>query len=142
MILNIHQQTQWDVIQIGSPNDFAFQDRDGFHDHRARYSVQELSLLIAASKGFIGVDSGPSHVAACTDVPMAVFFTCAHHDFRKPLRKNAKFLPLIPALDCYGCLTKNTMQRTNYYCERGDNACTYSFKSNDLANQVVQLFTT
>ena len=140
MILAIQQQSQFDVIQIGSSSDFAFQNQDRFHDHRARYSVQELSLLIAASKGFIGIDSGPSHVATCSDVPMAVFFTCAHHEYRKPLRKNGKFLPLIPSVDCYGCLTKNTMQRTNYYCERGDNACTYSFNANDLANQVIQLF--
>lgn len=111
------------VVYVGTEQDLA-PVRDTQHeDHRARYSLQQLSVLIARSQGFIGGDSGPSHVAATTDVPMAVFYTCAHHEARMPLRASGRFLPIFPDLDCYGCLTRRTLPRLGYFCERGDNAC-------------------
>lgn len=111
------------VIYVGTAQDLA-PVRDVQHeDHRARYTLQQLSLLISCSQGFIGGDSGPSHVAATTDVPIAVFYTCAHHEARMPLRQDGKFMPIFPALDCYGCLTRRSIPRLGYFCERGDNVC-------------------
>jgi ADP-heptose:LPS heptosyltransferase len=111
------------VVYVGTAQDLA-PVRDAKHeDHRARYSLQQLSVLISKSQGFIGGDSGPSHVAATTDVPIVVFYTCAHHEARMPLREGGLFLPIFPALDCYGCLTRRSVPRLGYFCEREDNAC-------------------
>lgn len=111
------------VVYVGTAQDLA-PVRDAKHeDHRARYNLQQLSVLISKSQGFIGGDSGPSHVAATTDVPIVVFYTCAHHEARMPLREGGLFLPIFPALDCYGCLTRRSVPRLGYFCEREDNAC-------------------
>lgn len=121
------------VVYVGTSQDLA-PVRDAQHlDHRARYTLQQLSVLIAKSQGFIGGDSGPSHVAATTDVPLAVFYTCAHHEARMPLRAGGRFLPIFPQLDCYGCLTRRTLPRLGYFCERGDNVCVNSFDGIGLA---------
>lgn len=120
------------IIYVGTSQDLAPVHSAQYEDHRARYNLQQLSLLISRSQGFIGGDSGPSHVAATTDVPIAVFYTCAHHEARMPLRETSKFLPIFPALDCYGCLTKRTIPRLGYFCERGDNACVNSFDELDM----------
>lgn len=111
------------VVYVGTEQDLAPVCDAQHEDHRARYSLQQLSVLISKSQGFIGGDSGPSHVAATTDVPIVVFYTCAHHETRMPLREGGRFLPIFPALDCYGCLTRRTVPRLGYFCEREDNAC-------------------
>lgn len=129
------------VVYVGTEQDLA-PVRDAQHeDHRARYSLQQLSVLIARSQGFIGGDSGPSHVAATTDVPMAVFYTCAHHEARMPLRASGRFLPIFPDLDCYGCLTRRTLPRLGYFCERGDNACVKQEAFPSLGESIGKFFT-
>ena len=115
------------VVYVGTAQDQAPVLDAQHEDHRARYTLQQLSVLIAKSQGFIGGDSGPSHVAATTDAPMAIFYTCAHHEARMPLREGGRFLPIFPDLDCYGCLTRRTIPRLGYFCERGDNACVSAF---------------
>lgn len=95
-------------------------------DHRDKYTVQQLAILIKQSLGFIGGDSAPAHIAATTDVPISVFYTCAHHEVRMPLRSYGEFLPLYPNIDCYGCLIDSPMKNASYYCRRGDNACVAS----------------
>ena len=128
------------VIFVGSNRDYAPTRNASFEDHRERYSIQQLSLLIAKSQGFLGGDSGPSHVAAATDVPIAVFYTCAHHEARMPLRSTGRFLPLKPHVDCYGCLSDNPIPRAGYFCSRGDNACVRAFDATQVTHQVMDFF--
>ncbi len=128
------------VIFVGSNRDYAPTRNASFEDHRERYSIQQLNLLIAKSQGFLGGDSGPSHVAAATDVPIAVFYTCAHHEARMPLRSTGRFLPLKPHLDCYGCLSDNPIPRAGYFCSRGDNACVRAFDATQVTHQVMDFF--
>ncbi len=128
------------IIFVGSHRDHAPARSANFEDHRERYSIQQLSLLIAKSQGFLGGDSGPSHVAAATDVPIAVFYTCAHHEARMPLRSTGRFLPLKPHLDCYGCLSDNPIPRAGYFCSRGDNACVRAFDATQVTHQVMDFF--
>jgi ADP-heptose:LPS heptosyltransferase len=125
------------VIYIGGFADAYARDEDRFEDHRNRYTLQQLSVLIAKSNGFIGGDSGPAHVAATTQAPICCFYTCAHHDVRKPLRDQGKFLPIFPKLDCYGCLATHPFRNTSYYCKRGDNACTSDEYLGDASAQVL-----
>lgn len=114
---------QLKVIFVGTTKDLAPVINAQYEDHRALYTIQQLSLLISRSQGFIGGDSGPSHIAATTSAPMAVFYTCAHHESRMPLRTSGRFLPIFPNIDCYGCLTASRVPRPGYFCQRGDNAC-------------------
>lgn len=139
-IASITESGKLKVIYVGTTQDLAPVLGAQYEDHRARYTLQQLSLLISRSHGFIGGDSGPSHVAATTDVPIAIFYTCAHHEARKPLRDKGKFLPIFPALDCYGCLTKRTIPRPGYYCERGDNACVELVGASDLRASLINFF--
>lgn len=128
------------VVYIGTNQDFAPTNDEWHQDHRGRYTLQQLSALIARSKGFIGGDSGPSHVAGTTNVPMAVFYTCAHHKVRMPLRDNGRFLPIIPSIECYGCLTRKTSPLLSYVCVRGDNACVNFDGDVNLVGNVLGFF--
>lgn len=140
LLLSLAKSAQYKIVFIGVDRDHAIEDNGVFLDHRGRYSIQQLKLLIDNSIGFLGGDSGPSHVAAATSAPMAVFYTCAHHEARKPLRNVGRFVPIIPNVDCYGCLTRNPIPRPGYLCERGDNACTYSFDLENLKAEIGEFF--
>lgn len=140
LLFFLAKSLQCKIIFIGVDRDHAIEENDVFLDHRGRYSIQQLKLLIDNSIGFLGGDSGPSHVAAATNAPMAVFYTCAHHEARKPLRNVGRFMPIIPNVDCYGCLTRNPIPRPGYLCERGDNACTSSFDVEKLKVEISLFF--
>ena len=134
------QQSHLKVIYVGVERDHAYIKGPGFEDHRGRYSIQQLSLLIAKSDGFLGGDSGPSHIAATTNAAMCIFYTCAHHEARMPLRQGARFLPITPRINCYGCLTRHPVPRPGYFCKRGDNACVSAFDTQDVAVRILNFF--
>lgn len=115
------------IIQIGSKKDFACEEKISIYDHRGLYDIQKVAALIEMSAGFVGVDAGPSHIAASTSAPIFTFYTCAHHDARKPLRVGSTYVPIVPNIDCYGCMQRSQYPQTSYSCERGDNACVSSF---------------
>lgn len=140
-VLNgLAQQNRFKVIFVGIERDYAELRGADFEDHRGRYSLQQLSLLIAKSEGFLGGDSGPSHIAATTNAPMCIFYTCAHHEARMPLRSSGRFLPIKPDLDCYGCLTHSPIPRPGYFCYRGDNACVRTFDTSEATHRVLSFF--
>ena len=115
------------IIQIGSGGDFACEEKSSIYDHRGLYDIQKIAALIEMSAGFVGIDAGPSHIAASTAAPIFTFYTCAHHDARKPLRTGGIYHPIIPDVECYGCMQRSKYPQTSYCCERGDNACVSAF---------------
>ena len=125
------------IIQIGTSKDVSIDDCPEFENHLEKYSIHQICGLISRSRGFIGLDAGPSHIAASTDAPICVFYTCAHHETRKPLRDSGRFLALTPEIECYGCLTNSPLPRPGYFCKRGDNACTEAFHEDRVAAQIV-----
>jgi len=48
----------------------------------ARTSVREVIGIISGAAFFIGIDSGPSHMAAALSVPSLIFFGAVNPDFR------------------------------------------------------------
>jgi hypothetical protein len=64
------------VIQIG---------KNPIHLKNAMHistSVREIMVLINKSKFFLGIDSGPSHIAATIGKPSLIFFGAVNPDFR------------------------------------------------------------
>ncbi len=140
LLRHVADQASCKIIFIGVERDQVLITNDRCEDHRGRYSIQQLKILIDRSIGFLGGDSGPSHVAAATNAPMAVFYTCAHHEARMPLRNGGKFMPLMSNVDCYGCLTRSPIPRPGYFGERGDTACTSGFDVEKIKLQIINFF--
>ncbi len=64
------------VIQIG---------REDLNFPGAKYtgtSIRQMTLLIKDASFFIGIDSGPSHIAASLNIPALIFFGAVNPDFR------------------------------------------------------------
>lgn len=44
----------------------------------AQRTLRESAALIAAADGYLGVDTGPTHIAGALDVPMVALYHCCH----------------------------------------------------------------
>jgi heptosyltransferase III len=124
------------IVQVGSSKDFALENTSNIYDHRGLYDLQKLAALIDMSCGFVGVDAGPSHIAASTNTPIFTFYTCAHHEARMPLRDSGIFIPITPNINCYGCMQRVAYPRPGYFCETGDNKCVEAFSVIDTVELI------
>ena len=62
----------FNVVQVGGPTDYLIPGIERNNDMRGA-SITETHDIIAYGWGFIGVNSGMMHLAACTDVEMLVW---------------------------------------------------------------------
>ncbi len=71
-----------------------FKKKENLLDLTSQTSILELAALMKYCRVFLSGDTGPMHVAGCTDVPMVSLFSATHPDVTgpKPLRKNRIFL--------------------------------------------------
>jgi ADP-heptose:LPS heptosyltransferase len=80
-------------------------------------TAQQIKLLCARASCFIGSDSGPAHIAACTDVPMVVLYTIAPVEYFLPEREKGVTLPIKADIECQGCL-RNVKLGEGLNCKR------------------------
>lgn len=120
-------QTELQVIQVGSHSDLCFTGSDRLIDLRNQLSLHQLMQLMAITGRFVGVDSGPAHIAACTGADMLVLYTTAKSALRRPERPTGKFIGMEANIECQGCLHRMAPGATDVICSRGDAACRLSF---------------
>lgn len=65
----------YSVVEVGDPPGL-------LSEHYKATSLAELMILIANADFFIGLDSGPSHIAAIEQVPSIIFFGAINPYFR------------------------------------------------------------
>lgn len=129
---NIH------IVQIGAPGEPAFAGNDRLIDVRGEFTIPELKEVIANSVLYLGVDSGPAHVAAATETDMIVLYTSVREEYRRPLRSKGRFFPVAANIDCYGCHAKNPVPCTTFICHRGDIECVNRFDPEQVAEQAMK----
>ena len=116
------------IVQVGSPNEICFDHDPRLINLMGQLSLQQLKVLIAKSRVYLGIDSGTLHVAACTATPIVALFTSCHHTYREPLgRDKTHFYPIPADIECYGCQSRMPPPVTGVVCARGDVACIESF---------------
>lgn len=96
------------------------------------YPLTFVAGLIQHGAGvFICGDSGPLHLAACTDTPIIGLFTIATAERRRPWGRPAEtFAGINAAVDCVGCLHRAPMPCSFIDCEFQDerkHACLNGF---------------
>ncbi len=69
----------WRVVAVGGPDDSeiaaGLTPRPGFRDWSGRLEVTETAALLERADLFVGADSGPAHLAACSGVPSVILFS-------------------------------------------------------------------
>jgi len=85
-------------------------------------TLPQVAGLIQYGAGvFICGDSGPLHLAACTDTPIIGLFTIATAERRRPWGRPAEtFAGINAAVDCVGCLHRAPMPCSFLDCDFQD----------------------
>lgn len=136
MIENILDNTDTTVVQVGMPNEMAFDGDDRLVNALGKFNIPQLAALISKSKLYVGVDSGPTHVAGTTKTPIACFYTAARAEYLKPLRKEGSFTAFEADIECYGCRENILPPKIDFVCQRGDVDCVNRFDI-DAVNETI-----
>jgi GT2 family glycosyltransferase len=88
-----------------------------------RTSLMGLAAILGRAKLFMGLDSGPYHIARAMGCPSVVFFGCTRQDIVSDGDANVTAVTA-PDLDCLGCHHIQGPGTTSFQgCARGDLAC-------------------
>lgn len=145
VVREILQKTDYKIVQIGAKDEIAFSGNPRLIDFRGKYDIQVARGIIDAARALIGTDTGVLHIAACTSTPIISAFTSAHHDYRKPLRNDSIFFPILPKnndgiiLECYGCQKDEIPPQTDFRCRRTDVICNKSIRVEDIIEQLLTI---
>jgi glycosyltransferase involved in cell wall biosynthesis len=113
-------------IILGSGEDFSWPSEDGVVDLVGRLDLHQIATLIELCACFLGNDSGLLHVAGTTSTPIVGLYTSVRPEYRMPWREGIlgwRTTPLVPALECVGCLADEPTPANSDGCRRGDYAC-------------------
>ena len=97
-----------------SPMKATFDPPKGGLDLRNKTSILELATLMKYSRAVVGVDSGPIHLAATTDVPIICGYTTVAPEHRVPPRKKGLFFQIQPDIACQYCQSNTNMHDHDY----------------------------
>lgn len=133
------EHTTMHIVQVGSPHEPVITGSNRLIDARGQLTIGELKEVISNSRLYMGVDSGPAHVASATDTDMIVLYTSVREEYRRPLRSRGKFIPVTANIECYGCHAKNPTPCTTFICHRGDIECVNRFDHIQVANMALSI---
>ena len=126
------------VVVIGRGSDFKADLYGGVYNLNDILNVQEIREVIRNAGCFVGMDSGMIHVAQTTSTPIVGMFTCAKAEYRISRYENVT--PLIPSVDCYGCLHEQAPPVTFVGCKRGDLKCLTDITPEMVVNAIKKYF--
>ena len=132
-------KTHHHIVQVGAAGEPAFSGDPRLIDVRGELSIPQLKEVIGNADLYLGVDSGPAHVASATLTDMIVLYTSVRGEYRQPLRNSGRFVPVAAEIDCYGCHAKNPVPCTTFICHRKDIECVNRFDPTKIAQAALDL---
>ncbi|MEN9314674.1 MAG: hypothetical protein RIS35_1067 [Pseudomonadota bacterium] len=136
VIQGLLKHTQASILQVGSAADNHVTGDPRLVDLRGRLNPQQLKVLAERSACYLGSDSGPAHIAACSSASMVILYTIARPEFFQPIRKSGETIAIQADIECAGCLAEMPPGSTSVTCFRGDAACRERFVARDVIDAV------
>jgi ADP-heptose:LPS heptosyltransferase len=124
------------VCVIGTRDDIRIPATEGVIDLSGLLSINQLACLFSQIACHIGFDTGTMHVAGATNVPIVAIFNMTPAEYLMPYRRGRLGLnvrPIVPSVDCYGCLLRRPRPLAPCDCERGDLLCLTQIEEIDIA---------
>lgn len=134
-------RTDFKIVTVGSVQDGTV-EHPLFVDARDQLNIQQQKLLMDRARCFVGIDSGPYHIAAASDTHIVSLHTHLLPDRILPHRKRVmgyNTTPIVSNVDCAGC--NDTQQRPvrQVVCKHGDFRCSDNFDAERIATCVLEL---
>jgi ADP-heptose:LPS heptosyltransferase len=121
LLYELHSQTQAELYVLGAEQDLAFVHEvlDGLRcpvvNLAGKLSLLEMGAFTRNCQLFIGCDSGTTHLAAATGVPVICLFSAANEvDVWKPIGSKVRVLTHHP--ECSPCGSHECIRTDGYFC--------------------------
>ncbi len=129
-------RTDFKIVCVGTAQD-GYVEHPLFVDARDRLNVQQQKLLMDHARCFVGIDSGPYHIASASETTMISLHTHLLPDRILPKHKNA--VPILSGVDCVGCNDSQQRPVSQVVCKHGDFRCKNNFDAEKIANNILEL---
>lgn len=129
-------RTDFKIVCVGSAAD-GFVEHPLFVDARDQLSIQQQKLLMDHAQCFVGIDSGPYHIAAASKTHIVSLHT--HLLPERIIPKNKAVTPVLASVDCVGCNDNQQRPVSQVICKYGDFRCSNSFDADRIANSILEI---
>ena len=129
-------RTDFKIVTVGSDKD-GFVDHPLFADAREKLNVQQQRLLMDQAICFVGIDSGPYHIAAASKTHIISLHTHLLPERIVPQWKAVT--PILSNVDCVGCNDVQQRPVSQVVCKHGDFRCSDSFDAEKIARNILEL---
>jgi ADP-heptose:LPS heptosyltransferase len=129
-------RTDFKIVCVGSAAD-GFVEHPLFVDARDKLSVQQQKLLMDRAQCFVGIDSGPYHIASASKTHIISLHT--HLLPERIVPKHKAVTPVLASVDCVGCNDNQQRPVSQVICKYGDFRCSTSFDADKIANSILEI---
>lgn len=120
------------IVAVGGATDLVM-DLPYMIDARGFVAPADLCYLLDHARCFVGIDSGPFHIAGASETGIVALLSHMHPDKVLPFRESAMGhrCEVVQAnVSCVGCHSRQPRPVRSINCERGDFACNYMWDTN------------
>jgi len=129
-------RTDFKIVCVGSVEDGSV-EHPLFVDAREKLNIQQQKLLMDHARCFVGIDSGPYHIAAASNTHIISLHTHLLPERIAP--KNKLVTPILSSVDCVGCNDNQQRPVSQVICKHGDFRCSTSFDADRIANNILEI---
>lgn len=129
-------RTDFKIVTVGSSTDGTV-EHPLFADARNILNVQQQKLLMDRAVCFVGIDSGPYHIASASDTHIISLHTHLLPERIVPQWKAVT--PILSNVDCVGCNDVQQRPVSQVVCKHGDYRCSNSFDAKKIARNILEL---
>ena len=129
------------IVCVGGETDFFPEGHPRVIDGRGIYSPGSLCYLLDHAKCFVGIDSGPFHIAGASETHIVALLSHMSPEKVMPFRNGrmGDNCTIIQAsVDCVGCHSRQERPVRKIVCERGDYACNKLWDVTKIANSIIK----
>lgn len=130
------QNTNFKIVCVGTGQD-GYVEHPLFVDARDQLTVQQQKLLMDNARCFVGIDSGPYHIAAASQANIISLHT--HLLPERILPQNGRAIAILSNVDCVGCNDNQDRPVRQVVCKHGDFRCKDAFDAHKIANNILEL---
>jgi ADP-heptose:LPS heptosyltransferase len=135
------ERTDFKIVCVGSERD-GFVDHPLFVDARDKLSIQQQKLLMDRAACFVGIDSGPFHIAAASNIHIIALQTHLLPERILPYRREMfgyNTTAIMSNVDCVGCNDVQQRPVRQVVCKYGDYRCKDNFNADRIANNILEI---
>lgn len=130
------ERTDLKVICVGTAQD-GYVDHPLFVDARDHLNIQQQKLLMDNARCFVGIDSGPYHIAVASKTHIISLHTHLLPERIAPQHK--PYTAIKSDVDCVGCNDAQQRPIRQVICKYGDFRCSNNFNAERIANNILEI---